>query len=121
MLPETRQLNSPSPHPEGKGAPRPDPSRPPNNLKTLPESTTNETSELTLFGADQADGQRQAGIIFGQDAADVEDDFVVVNSNEDPNAASAESDCQFVGGKFFVLQEQGAYLRCHEATWSTRM
>ena len=58
---------------------------------------------LTVFSADQADGQSQTGIIFGQNAADVEDDFVVVNSNEDPNAASAESDCQFVGGKFFVL------------------
>ena len=47
MLPGTRQLNSPSPHPEGKGALRRATVLPPNNPKTLPESTTNETSGLT--------------------------------------------------------------------------
>ena len=59
---------------------------------------------LATFRADQADGQSQAGIVFGQDAADVEKDFVVLNSNKDADAAGAESDSQVIGGKLLVLQ-----------------
>lgn len=48
---------------------------------------------------DQADGEGEAGVVFGEDAADVEEDFVVLNPDEDSDAAGAKSDGQVVGGE----------------------